>query len=150
MMEADRLLAEKLQTREREELTDAEKAKLFMEFLEKRRKFFTRKREVEKRNKPPTKTQKRSQMSTYLKHMGGYKHNQLKGRSYKEIQKLFEKEMKRVNSFMDMNSEAQESSGKKDESSSKKAEIIQESSTKRAGDVLESDNSKKQKINEHE
>ncbi|GKB38932.1 hypothetical protein Tco_0883874 [Tanacetum coccineum] len=46
-----------------------------------------------------------------------------KGRSYDEIQKLFDKEMKRVNSFVAMNSEAQEISGKKDESSSKKAEI---------------------------
>ncbi|GJY26923.1 hypothetical protein Tco_0401649 [Tanacetum coccineum] len=50
-------------------------------------------------------------MSIYLKHMGGYKHNQLKGRSYDEIQKLFDKEMKRVNSFVAMNSEAQEISG---------------------------------------
>ncbi|GKC12814.1 hypothetical protein Tco_1009596 [Tanacetum coccineum] len=89
-------------------------------------------------------------MSIYLKHMGGYKHNQLKGRSYDEIQKLFDKEMKRVNSFVAMNSEAQEISGKKDESSSKKAKIAQDSSTKRAGDKLESDKSKKQKTDENE
>ncbi|GKB19175.1 hypothetical protein Tco_0853098, partial [Tanacetum coccineum] len=81
--------------------------------------------------------------------MGGYKHNQLKGRSYGEIQKLFDKEMKRVNSFVAMNSKAQEISGKKDESSSKKAEITQDSSTKRAGDKLESDKSKKQKTDEN-
>nr|GEY46398.1 hypothetical protein [Tanacetum cinerariifolium] len=37
-------LAQKLQTEEQEHLTDAEKARLFMEFLEKRRKFFARKR----------------------------------------------------------------------------------------------------------
>ncbi|GJT11687.1 hypothetical protein Tco_0858729 [Tanacetum coccineum] len=72
-------------------------------------------------------------MSIYLKHMGGYKHNQLKGRSYDELQKLFDKEMKRVNSFVAMNSEAQEISGKKDESSSKKAEIAQDSSLFREG-----------------
>ncbi|GJU54788.1 hypothetical protein Tco_1228502 [Tanacetum coccineum] len=36
-------------------------------------------------------------MSTYLKHMGGYKHNQLKNKSFDEIQKLFDKEMTRVN-----------------------------------------------------
>ncbi|GJW77048.1 hypothetical protein Tco_0138730 [Tanacetum coccineum] len=89
-------------------------------------------------------------MSIYLKHMGGYKHNQLKGRSYDEIQKLFDKEMKRVNSFVAMNSEAQEISGKKDESSSKKAKIAQDSSAKRAGDKLESDKSKKQKTDENE
>ncbi|GJY02812.1 hypothetical protein Tco_0360964 [Tanacetum coccineum] len=89
-------------------------------------------------------------MSIYLKHMGGYKHNQLKGRSYDEIQKLFDKEMKRVNSFVAMNTEAQEINKKKDESSSKKAEITQDSSAKRAGDKLESDKSKKQNTNENE
>ncbi|GJW79245.1 hypothetical protein Tco_0140927 [Tanacetum coccineum] len=66
-------------------------------------------------------------MSIYLKLMGGYKHNQLKGKSYDEIQKLFDKEMKRVNSFVDMNLEAQE-----------------------IRDKLESDKSKKQKTDENE
>ncbi|GJV72180.1 hypothetical protein Tco_1492175 [Tanacetum coccineum] len=70
-------------------------------------------------------------MSTYLKNMGGYKHSQLKGKSYDEIQKLFNKEMKRVNIFVAMDSEAQESS------------------SKRAGDNLESNKSKKQKVDEH-
>ncbi|GJY31214.1 hypothetical protein Tco_0414709 [Tanacetum coccineum] len=82
--------------------------------------------------------------------MGGYKHNQLKGRSYDEIQKMFDKEMKRVNSFVAINSKAQEISRKKDESSSKKTEITQYSSAKRAGDKLESDESKKQKTDENE
>ncbi|GKE71134.1 hypothetical protein Tco_1529206 [Tanacetum coccineum] len=40
MMEADRLLAERLQSKEREELTDEEKAKLFMELMKKRKKAF--------------------------------------------------------------------------------------------------------------
>ncbi|GJW74081.1 hypothetical protein Tco_0133451, partial [Tanacetum coccineum] len=40
MMKADRLLAKRLQTREQGELTDVEKAKLFMEFMKKRRKHF--------------------------------------------------------------------------------------------------------------
>ncbi|GJU22345.1 hypothetical protein Tco_1155687 [Tanacetum coccineum] len=60
-------------------------------------------------------------MSTYLKHMGGYKHKQLMGKSYDEIQKLFDKEMKRVNTFMAMSSEAQESNEKKVEGSEEKA-----------------------------
>ncbi|GJY13733.1 hypothetical protein Tco_0383042 [Tanacetum coccineum] len=58
--------------------------------------------------------------------------------------------MKRVNSFVAMNTEAQEISGKKDESSSKKAKIKQDSSVKKAGDKLESDKSKKQKTDEKE
>nr|GFB48514.1 hypothetical protein [Tanacetum cinerariifolium] len=40
--------------KEQQELTDAEKATLFMKFLEKRRKFFAAKEAEEKRNKPPT------------------------------------------------------------------------------------------------
>ncbi|GJU37454.1 hypothetical protein Tco_1185808 [Tanacetum coccineum] len=150
MMKADRLLAERLQTREQEELTDEEKAKQFMELMEKRRKHFAALRAQEKRKRPPTKTQNRNQMSIYLKHMGGHKQNQLKGKTYDEIQKLFDKEIKRVNSFVAMNSEAQEISRKKDESSSKKAKIAQDSSAKRAGDKLESDKSKKQKTYENE
>ncbi|GJR45028.1 hypothetical protein Tco_1313131 [Tanacetum coccineum] len=123
-LEAQLLLAGRLQTREQEELTDEEKAKLFMEFMEKRRKYFVALRAQEKRNRPPTKTQKRNQMSIYLKHMGGYKHNQLKGRSYDEIQKLFDKEMKRT-------------------------KIAQDSSAKRAGDKLKYDKSKTQKTDEN-
>ncbi|GJT34013.1 hypothetical protein Tco_0924432 [Tanacetum coccineum] len=44
-------------------------------------------------------------MSTYLKHMGGYTYKQLKGKSFDEIQKLFDKKMKRVNTFVAMGSE---------------------------------------------
>ncbi|GKE10575.1 hypothetical protein Tco_1414126, partial [Tanacetum coccineum] len=51
MMKVDRLLAERLQTREQEELTDEEKAKLFMKFMKKRRKNFAalrhKKREID-------------------------------------------------------------------------------------------------------
>ncbi|GJY59215.1 putative reverse transcriptase domain-containing protein [Tanacetum coccineum] len=77
-------------------------------------------------------------MCAYLKNMGGYKHNQLKGRSYEEIQKLFDKAYKQVNSFVPIDSEVVKSSVTRTEGSSK-----------RAGDELESDKSKKQKIDEH-
>ncbi|GJS94281.1 hypothetical protein Tco_0801249 [Tanacetum coccineum] len=73
MIEADRLLAERLQAREQEELIDEEKARLFVELLEKRKKHFAALRAQEKRNKPPTKAQKKSTMLTYLKNMAGYK-----------------------------------------------------------------------------
>ncbi|GJU75121.1 hypothetical protein Tco_1272191 [Tanacetum coccineum] len=49
------------------------------------KRFFAAQRVVEQRSKPPTKTQMRNRMCTYLKNMGGYKHNQLKGKSYEEI-----------------------------------------------------------------
>nr|GFA16513.1 hypothetical protein [Tanacetum cinerariifolium] len=50
---------ERLQAEEQQELNKEEKAKLFMELLEKRRKFFAGKRAKEKRNRPPMKAQQR-------------------------------------------------------------------------------------------
>ncbi|GJY86395.1 hypothetical protein Tco_0500421 [Tanacetum coccineum] len=138
MMDADFQLAQQIQTEEQERLSIEEKSKLFVELLEKRKKHFASLRAQEKRSKPPTKAQKRNTMSTYLNNMIGYKHNQLKSKSYDEIQEMFDKEMKRVNTFVDMNTELVKSS-----------ETRTEGSSKRAGDELESDNSKKQKIDEH-
>ncbi|GJU36132.1 hypothetical protein Tco_1184486 [Tanacetum coccineum] len=106
--------------------------------MNRRKKHFAKLRSGEIRRKPPTKAQKRNQMSIYLKNMVGYKHSQLKSKSYDEIQKLFDKEMKRVNTFVDINSEVVKGS-----------ETRTEESSKRAGDELESDKSKKQKIDEH-
>ncbi|GJW99159.1 hypothetical protein Tco_0180967 [Tanacetum coccineum] len=59
-IEADQLLAKRLQAREQEELTIKEWAKLFQQLLEKRRKHFAAKRAEEKRNRPLTKAQQRS------------------------------------------------------------------------------------------
>ncbi|GKB20274.1 hypothetical protein Tco_0854197 [Tanacetum coccineum] len=75
--------------------------------MNKRKKHFAMLRAKEKRRKPPTKAQKRNLMSTYLKNIGGYKHNQLKSKSYEEIQKMFDNEMRRVNTFIPMDYEAQ-------------------------------------------
>ncbi|GKC86316.1 hypothetical protein Tco_1142033 [Tanacetum coccineum] len=98
-------------------------------------------RAKERRNKPPTKAQKKSTMSTYLKNMAGYKQSQLKNKSFADIQKLFNKAMTRVNTFVDMDTELVEES-------SKKAEIAQEGSNKRAGTVLEQEVTKKPKVDD--
>ncbi|GJU97564.1 hypothetical protein Tco_1326835 [Tanacetum coccineum] len=58
-IEADQLLAKRLQAREQEELTIDERAKLFQQLLKKRRKFLAAKRAEENRNRPPTKAQQR-------------------------------------------------------------------------------------------
>ncbi|GJY19590.1 hypothetical protein Tco_0391081 [Tanacetum coccineum] len=137
MMDADFQLAQQMQTEEQEQLSIEEKSKLFVELLEKRKKHFAA-LELKKNDQPTTKHKNRNTMSTYLKNMAGYKHNQLKSKSYDEIQEMFDKEMKRVNTFVDMNTELVKSS-----------ETRTEGSSKRAGDELESDNSKKQKIDEH-
>nr|GEU79249.1 hypothetical protein [Tanacetum cinerariifolium] len=104
-VDVDYQLAERLQAEEQEQLTDAEKAKLFMKFMEKRRKFFAVKRTIEKRNKQPTKAQQRSIMSTSLKNMDGWKPRALKNKSFTEINELFDKEMKRINNFIDFRTE---------------------------------------------
>ncbi|GJV21789.1 putative ribonuclease H-like domain-containing protein [Tanacetum coccineum] len=76
--EADQLLAERLQAREQEELTIEERAILFQQLLEKKRKHFESKRAEEKRNRPPIKAQQRSIMCSYLKNMEGWKPKDLK------------------------------------------------------------------------
>ncbi|GKB58595.1 hypothetical protein Tco_0914781 [Tanacetum coccineum] len=142
-VEADQLLAERLQAREREELTIEERAILFQQLLEKRRKHFAAKRAEEKRNRPPTKAQQRSIMCTYLKNIEGWKPKDLKSKSFANIQELFDKVMKRVNTFVDYRTELVKGSLKKAD-----AEIAQESSSKRAGDKLEQESIKKQKVDE--
>nr|GFB86945.1 hypothetical protein [Tanacetum cinerariifolium] len=114
-IDADYELAQRLQAKEQEELTNVEKAKLFMQFLKKRRKFFTAKRVEEKRKKPPTRAQQRSIMSTYLKNMDGWKLKSLKKKSFAKIQELFDKAMKKVNTLVDFRTELVKRSSKKAE-----------------------------------
>ncbi|GJR93343.1 hypothetical protein Tco_0265517 [Tanacetum coccineum] len=85
--------------------TIEERARLLAEFFERRKKQLAAERAEAIRNKPPTKTQLRNLMMTYLKNMGGYKHSQLKGKSYEEIQGLYERQQKRIQDFTPMDSE---------------------------------------------
>ncbi|GJR70359.1 hypothetical protein Tco_0016424 [Tanacetum coccineum] len=100
-------------------------------------------RAEKKRIKLPTKAQKRNQMFTYLKNMGGYKHNQLKSKSYEEIQKMFANEMGRVNTFIPIDSEKAEGSEEKTKGSRKKM-----LGRKRAGKEQQQESSKKQRLEE--
>ncbi|GJX13238.1 hypothetical protein Tco_0204996 [Tanacetum coccineum] len=136
-VKTDYELAQRLQAEEQEELTIKEKSKLFQQLLEKRRKFFAAKRAKEKRNKPPTKAQQRSIMTTYLKNIAGWKPKDLKTKFFANVQELFDKAMKKVNTFVDMDTELMEGS-----------ETREESSSKRAGDELEQEPSKKQKVDD--
>ncbi|GJV45776.1 hypothetical protein Tco_1430312 [Tanacetum coccineum] len=67
-IEADRILAEKLQEQEREQFTIEERAKFLHDTIAAQRKFLAQQRSQAIRNKPPTKNQLRNQMITYLKH----------------------------------------------------------------------------------
>ncbi|GKD55798.1 hypothetical protein Tco_1289185, partial [Tanacetum coccineum] len=63
------------------------------------------KRAEEMRNKPLTQAQHRTYMSNYIKHMGSHTLQQLRGYSFDEIKDLFETTMRRVNTFVPMESE---------------------------------------------
>nr|GEV02790.1 uncharacterized mitochondrial protein AtMg00810-like [Tanacetum cinerariifolium] len=138
-------LAFKLQAKEEENMIAREKAQQIKEvniaWDDKRIKFFATKRAEKKRNRPPTKAQQRSIMSTYLKKMDGWKLISLKKKSFAEFQELFDKAMKKVNTFVDFKTELVEKKSKQAE-----AEITQKDSLKRGGDDLEQEKSKKQKV----
>ncbi|GJZ05932.1 hypothetical protein Tco_0539725 [Tanacetum coccineum] len=140
-VEADYQLAQRLHDEEQEQYTSEKKARFFCEFLEQRRKFFTAKRVEAKRNKPPTQAQQKKLYSTYLKNMEGYTLKQLKGFTFEVIKDMFDRAFRRVNTFVDHEKELIEES-------SKKAENEKEISSKRKGEELESDKSKKQKLDE--
>ncbi|GJS63653.1 hypothetical protein Tco_0678217 [Tanacetum coccineum] len=108
--------------------------------MDKRKKHFAKLRAEEIRRKPPTKAQNRNQMCTYLKNIAKYKHSQLKNKSFEEIQMLFNNTMKWVDSFVPMDSFDNTMKGSKSHV---------EGSKKRTREELESDNSKKQKIDEN-
>ncbi|GKC22663.1 hypothetical protein Tco_1024813 [Tanacetum coccineum] len=68
-IEADRLLAKKLQEEERDQFTIEERAKFLHDTIAAQRKFLAQQRLEAIRNRPPTKNQLRNQMMTYLKHI---------------------------------------------------------------------------------
>ncbi|GJR63442.1 putative reverse transcriptase domain-containing protein [Tanacetum coccineum] len=90
-IEADRILAEKLQEQEREQITIEERAKFLHDTIAAQRKFLARQRSEAIRNRPPTKNQLRNQMMTYLKHVGNFKHSELKSKKFEDIQAMYEK-----------------------------------------------------------
>ncbi|GJS98590.1 hypothetical protein Tco_0819760 [Tanacetum coccineum] len=89
-IEADRLLAEKLQEQEREQFTIEERAKFLHDIIAAQRRFLAQQRSEATRNRPPTKNQLRNQMMTNLKHVGNFKHAELKIKKFWEVQALYE------------------------------------------------------------
>ncbi|GJX93935.1 hypothetical protein Tco_0348521 [Tanacetum coccineum] len=90
-IEADRLLALRLQEEEREQFTMEERAKFLHDTIAAQRRFLAEQRAIAIRNRPPTRTHLRNQMMTYLKHVGNKKHSDLKNKTFEEIQALYEK-----------------------------------------------------------
>ncbi|GKC79383.1 hypothetical protein Tco_1130157 [Tanacetum coccineum] len=87
-------LAARLQEEERETFTVKERAKFLYVTIAAQRRFLAQQRAAAIRSIPPTRTQLKNQMMTYLKHVGGKKHADLKNKYFEEIQVLY-KEVKR-------------------------------------------------------
>ncbi|GJS13548.1 hypothetical protein Tco_0408020 [Tanacetum coccineum] len=104
-MDVSEELVARLQMEEREIYTIEERSKLLAEFFERRKKLLAKERVVAVRNKPPTRTQLRSLMTTYLKHTGKYRHNQFNKKTFEEIQALYIKEQERDADFVPIGSE---------------------------------------------
>ncbi|GJW13220.1 hypothetical protein Tco_0017353 [Tanacetum coccineum] len=100
-----------------------EKAQQVEEANMKRKKHFAAKRVEEKRNRPPTRAQQRSAMCTYLKNMAGWKPKDLKNKN-------------------------RDVKGTENGRKFKKAEVMEESSSKGPGDELQQESTKKQKIDD--
>nr|GEW01763.1 hypothetical protein [Tanacetum cinerariifolium] len=113
IIDADRQLAKQIQAQEREQLSFKERSKLLAELIESRRKYFAANRAEEIRNNPPTKARQKSLMCTYMRNMEGFKQNNFKRKSFDDIKKIFEKVYKRVNTFVDIDTENVEESLKK-------------------------------------
>ncbi|GKA18535.1 hypothetical protein Tco_0698450 [Tanacetum coccineum] len=112
-IDADALFAAKLQQEEREEYTIEERAKFLAKTITAQRKFRAAQRAVEIRSRPPTKSQLRNLLMTYLKNMGGYKHSQLKAKTFEEIQAMYERQKKKIDDFKPMDSDDAEKDTKK-------------------------------------
>ncbi|GJU50841.1 hypothetical protein Tco_1220396 [Tanacetum coccineum] len=99
-LNADKILAEKLQEEEREMYTIEQRAKFLHDTIAAQRRFLAQQRSEAIKNKPPSRNQLRNQMMTYLKHVGGKKHSDLKTKSFEDIQVLYEKIKRFDDSFI--------------------------------------------------
>ncbi|GJX98818.1 hypothetical protein Tco_0355837 [Tanacetum coccineum] len=123
---ADKILAEELQKEEREKFTIEQRAKFLHDTIAAQRKFLAQQRSEAIRNKPPTRNQLRNQMMTYLKHVGGKKHSDLKTKTFEEIQVLYERLKMQDQKFVTIGSAEDERQVKELNKDPKKKRVIKE------------------------
>ncbi|GKB26820.1 ribonuclease H-like domain-containing protein [Tanacetum coccineum] len=127
---ADKILAEELQKEEREKFTIEQRAKFLHDTIAAQRKFLAQQRSEAIRNKPPTRNQLRNQMITYLKHVGGKKHSDLKTKTFEEIQVLYEILKRQDQNFIAIGSAKDERQIKELNKDPKKKRVIKETPRK--------------------
>ncbi|GKA83850.1 hypothetical protein Tco_0805445 [Tanacetum coccineum] len=118
----------------------AERAKFLAETITAQRKFRVAQRSAKIRSRPPTKSELRNLMMTYMKNMGGYKHSQLRAKTFAEIQGLYERQKREIDDFKPMDSD----NAVKD---SKEAAGVHKQKTSRRLKMKATKKSKRQKTN---
>ncbi|GJZ66674.1 putative ribonuclease H-like domain-containing protein, partial [Tanacetum coccineum] len=106
-IDADALFAANF-NRKKERSIQLKREKFLAETIVAQRKFRVAQRSAKIRSRPPTKSQLRNLMMTYLKNMGGYKHSQLKAKSFEEIKGMYERQKKSVQDFVPIGSAKEE------------------------------------------
>ncbi|GJY77278.1 hypothetical protein Tco_0482394 [Tanacetum coccineum] len=158
-LNANKILAEKLQEEEREMYTIEQRAKFLHDTIAAQRRFLAQQRSKAVRNKPPSRNQLRNQMMTYLKHVGGKKHFDLKTKGFEEIKALYDEIKRSDNSFIaigsaknekvikEMNEQVADASKKRvKKDDSIKGEIKEEEGTRKRKLGIRKKKSKKRKF----
>ncbi|GJR92662.1 hypothetical protein Tco_0264836 [Tanacetum coccineum] len=85
-VKADEELSRRLQAEEWNKYSEVDQAKMLIDLINQRKKYFTAQKAEAKRNKPMTQAQQRNYMINYIKHMGSHILHQLKKISFDELQ----------------------------------------------------------------
>ncbi|GKA72554.1 hypothetical protein Tco_0778770 [Tanacetum coccineum] len=121
-MSIDKEIAQKLHQEEQdrfnlqagEKYSEEDLPRKLVELVSQRNKFFAQQRVEAKRNKPMTPAQQKAYMSTYIKNQeGGYSIKELKSLSFEQVKEIFDTTMRRVQSFVPMDSELEDKRLKK-------------------------------------
>ncbi|GJU17053.1 hypothetical protein Tco_1145019 [Tanacetum coccineum] len=104
---ADKDLVQQLQAGEK--YSEEDLPRKLVELVNQIKKYFAQQRAEAKRNKPMTPTQQKAYMSTYIKNQeGGYSIKKLKLLYFEQVKEIFETIMRRVQSFVLMDSELED------------------------------------------
>ncbi|GJS47370.1 hypothetical protein Tco_0597491 [Tanacetum coccineum] len=150
-VEADEELSRRLQAEERNKYSEVDQAKMLVDLINQRKKYFAAQKAKAKRNKPMTQAQQKNYMINYIKHMGSHTLQQLKRYSFDELKELFETTMKNVSTFIPMETEDRERASELAAGSSQATitNSTEVGSSKRAAEAeLDHEGSKRQKTNE--
>ncbi|GJT22053.1 hypothetical protein Tco_0891990 [Tanacetum coccineum] len=150
-VKVDEKLSRRLQAEERNKYSEVDQAKMLVDLINQRKKYFAAQKAKVKRNKPMTQAQQRNYMINYIKHMGSHTLKQLKRYSFDELKELFETTMKNVNTFVPMETKDRGRASKLAAGSSQATitDSAEVGSSKRAAEAeLDHEGSKRQKTNE--